>query len=170
MNGFPSFFEKRSSCSRSNGRIPICRDTDIATNATVATAANPATATPSNINNKYVAVVAKENRVEALENSDELNQYPCFATATDATNNLFAAVEPATVATPDPTSHEPVYMSGEERPVLTRDQILAIPIQNCLDCFRFQVAEAHCKFYGHFMPEPTKPCRCRHFRRRGAVH
>ena len=170
MAGFPSFFENCSRISSSSRQTLVQSEVDDSKANETATPAKAATNSPIEINKVFVAGVAASNRQKDLGNKVSPDKYLAAATAKPATPILPTVAGVADVATPDLPSQEPVYMLGEERPVLTRDQMLAIPIRNCLDCFRFQVAGAYCKFYGHLMSDPTRPCRCRHFRRRGTVH
>lgn len=162
MAGFPSFFEKRSSCSSSSRRILVPEIRPKAETTAPATRAKAATNNPLNINNSLVAGVAGSDKRIGIDSSVVLNESPGTATATTATGSLDGVAHVAAVA--DPTSYEPIYQRGSSRPVLTTEQVMSMPLRRCLDCFKFEIPGAYCKFYGQPMPDPIKPCRCRHFR------
>jgi len=162
MAGFTSFFEKRSRCSSVAVGILVQPKTPDNEREVPATPAKAATTSPIKINKGLVAGVAGANKQRDIENSIALDKYPCCYTATTATHGLGAEA--------DPTSYEPEYKKGQERPVLTMQQLMAIPLRKCLDCFQFNIAGAYCNYYDAVMPAPTRPCRCRHYRLRGTVH
>ena len=168
MGGFPSFFEKCSNCSRSNGETLATYKTEGDASSAPATPATPATNTPIKINKGFVAGVAARNRPADLESNVVRDTYLSVATATTATPDLFPVAAVAAVARV--ATDEPAYQRGHDRPILTRDQVLAIPLRSCLDCRQFAIVRAHCSFYDTVLPEPTRVCRCRHHRPRGPAH
>ena len=171
MGGFPSFFEKCSNCSRSNGETLATHKTEGDASSAPATPATLATNTPIKINKGFVAGVAALDRPTDLESSVVRNKYLSVATATTATPDLFPVAAVAAVArVARVATDEPAYERGQDRPVLTNDQLLAIPLRSCLDCRQFAIARAHCSFYDTVLPEPTRVCRCRHHRPRGPAH
>ncbi len=165
MAGFPSFFEKRSRISSSSAQTLVPQKTSDSETELPIAHATTATYTPLKINKVVLAGVAGSDEHVALENSPDRNKYLGTATAKPATREMHAVAVVASVA--DPTTYEPVYRKGQERPVLTLEQLMAIPLRNCLSCFRFEIPNACCTFYDAVMPEPARPCRCRHYRLRG---
>ena len=165
MAGFPSFFETCSSCSSSNRDTPGKHKTGDDASSMPATVATPATNTPIEINKGFVASVATQNRPTDLESRVVRDKCLSAATATTATGDFFDVAGVAGVAI-----NEPAFERGQNRPILSRDQLLALPLRSCLDCNQFAIARAYCSFYDAVLPDPTRECRCRHYRPRGQAH
>lgn len=159
MVGFPRFFKKCSRCSR------VAAEILVSPKIVNAAPGSPATTATNLSNGAPIVNVGIKSRVRPLENGIARNKYLCGYAATTATPDLFSVATVATVAT-----DEPAYERGQDRIILTRDQVLAIPLRSCLDCRQFAIARAHCTFYDAVLPEPTRICRCRHHRPRGPAH
>ena len=115
--------------------------------------------------------ISSSSRRILVQRKNAANETGVHATPAKAATNTPEDINKVFVAgVADPTSYESVYERKSERPVLTKEQTLAIPLRSCLDCFRFQIADACCTFYDAVMSAPTRPCRCRHYRLRGTVH